>query len=499
MEVEILSKHPDYEDNVGRWEFFLRSYLGGDEYKNGSYLTKYVNEDNKEYGRRIEFTPVDNHCKNVVNIYSSYLWRVPPVRNFNSLDNNYALIPFLKDADFDGRSFNAFMREAQIWSSIYGHSWIILDKPKSTAGTRAEELAQEIRPYVNLFTPENVFDWRWDRAPSGRYILTYLKVREAVVRHNATDADQYFREWTPEEIKYSKVSGDAVSLIESIPNPLGVIPAVFLPAARSSSKGIGISDLTDIATMQKSIYQELSEIEQLIRISNHPTLVKTNGTDASAGAGSIVTMPDDLDPNLKPYQIQPDGGNLDAIRESIKDKVAAINRMAHLGAIRGTEAVTASGIALQTEFQLLNARLAEKADFLELAEEQLWSFFCRWQGITPDVEVFYADSFDIRDYPQELQFLQAAKSSGVRSITLMREIDKRIADLVLDDEDLKTAYSEIVENTQALGDFSERTQIYAYHMDAGVVTPNEVREKIGLEKVPNGDTLLARADSNKQQ
>ena len=48
---------------------------------------------------------------------------------------------------------------AQIWASVYGHVWVMLDKPKSTAGTKAEELAQDIRPYVTMFTPENVLDW----------------------------------------------------------------------------------------------------------------------------------------------------------------------------------------------------------------------------------------------------------------------------------------------------------------------------------------------------
>jgi hypothetical protein len=40
-------------------------------------------------------------------------------------------------------------------------------------------------------------------------------------------------------------------------------------------RGLGVSDLTDIADLQKAIYNELSEIEQIIRISNHPSLVKT--------------------------------------------------------------------------------------------------------------------------------------------------------------------------------------------------------------------------------
>jgi hypothetical protein len=454
MSNEITQTHQEYKNNVTRWEFFLRSYMGGEEYKGGNYLTKYINEDQKEYERRLELTPIDNHCRNIVHIYSSYLWRMSPTRNFNSLDGNPLLQFFLNDADMEGRSFNAFMKEAQIWASVYGHVWVILDKPKSNAGTRAEELAQEIRPYVNLFTPENVLDWKWERMPSGRYELVYLKVREALIKESDNETEETIREWTKDMIRLSQVSNKSESkIIDEMENPLGMIPAVFVPSQRSVVRGIGISDLTDIATMQKAIYQENSEIEQLIRISNHPTLVKTLGTDASAGAGSVVNMPDDIDPSLVPFMLQPSGSNLDAIRASITDKVNSINRMAHMGAIRGTEAVTASGIALQTEFQLLNARLAEKADLLELAEEQLWALFCRWQQVTPDVEVSYPDSFDIRDYPKELEFLQSVKAAGVRSRTLQSEVDKQIADLVLDDEKLDAAYTEIDANTVVIGQF----------------------------------------------
>jgi len=450
---KFTDKHPDYDDNQDRWEFYLRSYMGGSDYQGGNYLTKYVNEDKDEYNRRLMLTPIDNHCRNIVHIYSSYLWRVPPKREFGALANNVSLEYFLKDADLDGRSFDSFMREAQVWASVYGHVWLMMDKPKSTAGTRADELAQGIRPYINLFTPENIFDWRYERQASGRFQLSYLKVRESIVRDTATDVKQTFRVWTNETIQLYEVNNETERLVEEMDNPIGLIPAVFVPAQRSIKRGIGISDLTDIASMQKAIYEELSEIEQLIRISNHPTLVKTFDTDATAGAGSIINMPDDLDANLKPYQIQPNGGNLDAVRAAINDKVEAINRMAHMSAIRGTEGQTKSGIAMQTEFQMLNARLSEKADILELAEEQIWALFCIWQGITPDVQVFYPDSFDVRDYPNELAFLQGAKASGVNSRTFQQEVDKRIADLVLDDEELDRAYTEIEQNTQVIGQF----------------------------------------------
>jgi hypothetical protein len=197
----------------------------------------------------------------------------------------------------------------------------------------------------------------------------------------------------------------------------------------------------------------------LVRISNHPTLVKTFSTDASAGAGAVINLPDDLDQGLKPYQMQPSGSNLDAVRNAISDKVEAINRMAHMGAVRGTEVITQSGVAMQTEFELLNAKLSEKADILELAEEQMWTFFCDWQGVKPDVEISYPDSFDIRDYEKELNFLQQLKASGIRSNTLTKEVDKKIADLVLDDEILEEVHTEIEGQTsEGVGQFSDENE-----------------------------------------
>ena len=129
-----------------------------------------------------------------------------------------------------------------------------------------------------------------------------------------------------------------------------------------------------------------------------------------------------------------------------------------MGAVRGTEAITQSGVAMQTEFQILNAKLAEKAGLMELAEEQIWRYFCQWQNIDYDFEIGYPDAFDLRDYDKELTFLQSAKASGVKSVTFLREVDKQIADLVLDDELLSNAHEEITQSTTVIGQFNEEPE-----------------------------------------
>ena len=54
-------------------------------------------------------------------------------------------------------------------------------------------------------------------------------------------------------------------------------------------------------------------------------------------------------------------------------------------------------------------------------------------------------------------FLQQLRSTGVKSVTLSQEIDKKIADLLLDDEELAKAHVEIESGVQVLGQFVPET------------------------------------------
>jgi hypothetical protein len=457
MDKEFLkSKHDLWHANISNWEFYIRSYLGGNDYRNGYYLHRYILETPEEYDQRVRHTPVDNHCKNVVQIYTSFLWRVPPTRDYGDLDGDPQLASFIEDADLDGRNFNTVMREVQMNASIYGNCWVVIDKPQSNAKTRAEELVQDIRPYVSIYTPENIVNWNYKRSASGRFYLDLLVVIEDVNSQRAI-----IKVFTPETIStyefedYAEENSNTEpKLLDEIPNPLGVIPAVNVYNLKGNKRPIGISDLADVAYLQQSIYNDYSEKEQLIRLANHPSLVKTPNVEASAGAGAIIEIPEDLDSALKPYIIQPSGQNLDGIMKVIQTKIDAINRITHMGSVRATESKLNTGIALRTEFQLLNARLSEKADYLENAEEQIWSLFAKWQDKQWNGKINYPDSFDIRDWADDLNFLQMAKASGIKSEIFNKELDKQIAESVIsDDEAVKAIKDEIDARRNARGLF----------------------------------------------
>lgn len=407
--LQVTSTNQVYNDNSKRWRFLLESYMGGEEYRQGAHLNRYQLETDNEYNTRLLTTPLDNHCRSVINVYNSFLFREEPDRNYGSLEYDPALEDYLEDADLEGRDLDSVMKEVSTWASVFGHCWVLMSKPNIGALTRADELAQGVRPYISLITPLTVYDWIYERAANGRYSLNYFKYVEDV-----NDQISTVVEWYNDRIVKTTTDRRAKKIINQTEeiNELGKIPVVIAYNARSPVRAIGISDINDIADQQKAIYNELSEIEQSIRLDSHPSLVTPENVKIGSGAGAVLYMPETLDPGLKPYLLENSGADLTSIYSSIKNRIESIDKMANTGGVRATEARTMSGIAMETEFQLLNARLAEKADNLELAEEQLWKLWADYQGLEWDGSVEYPGSFNIRDTAGEIENLVKAKSAA---------------------------------------------------------------------------------------
>jgi hypothetical protein len=200
-----------------------------------------------------------------------------------------------------------------------------------------------------------------------------------------------------------------------------------------------VSDISGVAQSQRFLANLYSEAEQLVSLTNHPSLVKTRSVSAQAGAGAIIDMPEELDPNLKPYLLQPNGGNLEAILKTMDETVKSIDRMAHMGSIRAIETRQMSGIAMQSEFLMLDAKLCEKAKNLELSEEQIFRLFSLWQGQAWDGEIKYPMAFHIRDKNLDMDIINKAASAQRDSATATPNvksiIDQKTIELLARDED----------------------------------------------------------------
>jgi len=428
----LLTGNLVYQDLKADWQYFLNSFLGGSRYRAAGYLTRYALETNDEYTARLNTTHLDNHCKSVVDVYNSFLFREHPYRDLGNLTNLPETEDFIEDADFDGRSFNNFMKDVAQWSAVFGSCWIVLCKPTVGAETRADEMYQGARPYATLITPLAMLDWQWERRKNGAYVLRYIKYVEDINGDVKT-----VKEWTHDTIKTTtvKITDDKIDSMQVVEvteeeNGMGHIPAVCAYNNKGIVRGIGNSDIADIADAQKSIYNLNSNIEEAIRLDAHPSLVQTPEViGTSTGPGSIIQMPTDMDPALKPYLLETSGASIGSILDTIKNYVDSIDTMSNVGGVRATQTRTMSGIALQTEFQLLNAKLAEKADNLELAEEQLWQHFAHYYDREWDGDVEYPGSFNIQDTPNEFNQLKVAAETA-KDPRVHEAIDEQIVELL---------------------------------------------------------------------
>jgi hypothetical protein len=214
-----------------------------------------------------------------------------------------------------------------------------------------------------------------------------------------------------------------------------MIPAILVYNQRGITKDIGISDITDIADLQRSIYNLQSENEQSIRLDGHPSLVVPPTCQLGSGAGAIIQLQEGSDPGLNPYYLEHGGNGVASIHSSIDKLVEAIDRISFTGGVRSTVKKVQSGIAMETEFQLLNAKLSEKADNLELAEEHIWWWFGKYQNLEGEPEIHYPDSFSIRDDEREFSQLVQAKNAATDP-RVLQVIDHEIIELLGEDADL---------------------------------------------------------------
>jgi len=445
--AELTRKHPLYTLMIEEWKYLKTSYDGGEAYEHAALLYRYAYErdellnkktESNRYLERLEQTPLDNQCKSSLHTYSSYLWRRKPQRDLGRLKEHFETLAMLEDCDLEGTTIDEFMRQVEIHGHIFGHTWIVIDKSAKQYRTLAQERRAGARPYFVRYDPPSVWNWEFARSDNGQLELTYLKVCETETDKEGK-IQQTIRIWTKELVEVYKISNGSIEeeAAVSVKNTLGIIPAVCHYSRTKKIHGIGVSEIEDIAKMQQSIYNDLSEMAQSIRNTNHNTLVKNAEDDASAGAGAVIIMDAGTESGKKPYLLQTQGFQITGLINSIKEKTDMINRMTHLSPVRNQRTQTFSGEALKTEFQLLNALLNEMAASMQLTEKRLLRIFCKWIRRERDYEsiaIIYPAKFELRDSKSDIELLKEAKALNVQSEAYQRELDKAIVNITMEDD-----------------------------------------------------------------
>jgi len=431
---ELEATHPEYDANIDRWKFYIASYHGGHKYRDGDYLIQHPLESVENYDRRKETAYFYNYCAPIVDIQVAHLFKKAPKRDYGTFDSGDLFKSFLGDANLEGDTYEEFMRNAQTLASIYGHVHVLVDKPSVHTQTVADQIDGDIRPYLNMITPENLLDWYYERDITGRPVLSMIKVNEGV----DSSGFRHYRVWgvngwelyivAPED---TEGDGDGVILQDAGVHGLGQIPLATIYNKQSGVRMIGLSDIADIADINKNIYYLCSDAMEITENTAFPMLAVPyesdgGGSEKAVGPRNILQF-DPESPNAKPFWLEAPHSSLTEIREWITQNIEEIFRIAKLRSIRTTDSKQPrSGIALDIENQQRDSALASKADNMEAAEIRILKLYGIWEGTTFEGVIDYPDDFSIRDLDRSMDNAIKALSVSIPSITYTKEVYKDI-------------------------------------------------------------------------
>jgi hypothetical protein len=425
---ELISLFKEYD-------FFRRSYEGGSAYRDGKFLIRHPRENDDDYERRLEQASYVNFCSDVCDIYTAYLYREQPERKFKNKDA--VIEAFMVDADLEGRAWPKVMRGLSNMASYFGLMGIIVDKPTGKIGvSRAAELEAGIRPYVAAYTPLSIWDWKFSKDANGIRFLS-----ELILEEDNDGGPQQVMRWTifnwelwelksGSDNKFVKVGGEDHSLAE--------IPFALLRNRDSFKKMSGVSDIADIAPVNRRIYYLDSDALEIIDSTAFPILEgsaaaieDTSGKDQETviGNASLLKRPEGGEAEGFRW-IEAPHTSLAQILAHRNSSISDIKYMSKTGQTEAEKGQPASGVSLELTFQQLNALLADKAENAETFEDRIFRLVDLWEGVDHGAEIKYTRKFGIRDMMHDLDVALTSKAV-INSPTYAAELGKNFAFKIL--------------------------------------------------------------------
>jgi hypothetical protein len=161
--------------------------------------------------------------------------------------------------------------------------------------------------------------------------------------------------WTDTE--FVLTVGD--SEVVRAPNPYGFIPFVHVPNARPANEFWGVSDLKDVAPLNRELNERMSDVADVIRFHSDPPVifkgVREHGSLA-VGPGTVWDLPEGADVELLEWR-----GQAPAVQDHIERVMRALHDVAETPRTAfGDSGRLLSGVALETELQPLIQKTLRK-------------------------------------------------------------------------------------------------------------------------------------------
>ncbi|MNS24325.1 hypothetical protein D3C72_561640 [compost metagenome] len=442
----IKRRHPAYEALLPHWQFLIDTYEATvPEWVEG-HIHKFYKEGPEEYKERKARAWRDNVSRDIVEIWTSHLFKVPVVRDGKKAPA--PVVEFWKHATrgADAISIDDLMREASDKSGAVSPCYLVVDMPAAPelepdqVLTQAHAQALKLRPYAYVVYPVDALDFGLDDDDEFTWFLLREWKRDDEDPFEASGAlRERFRLWTRthwylfERVGKNEVSvdGSGVKLIEEGEHPLGRVPVVQLYHKKGKDRYRAISLLEEIAYKDRALANKESQLDAIICDQTFSQLAIP---DAGLIASSEKTADGRRQKMLKmgtrrvflfndqakhaPMFLSPDASQ----GQLVLTVIDRLRQQIYEDALLDSQARTRSGgprtaTEAEQDFEKLGAALAEKAKSLEAAERKMAELVCLWTKSRYEPAevaswVTYPRKFNVKALAEELDEALKVKQLG---------------------------------------------------------------------------------------
>lgn len=393
---------------------------------------------------RRQLARYENIASGILEAKKSALFREQPTRRVGTETGTKTtpteLEQWWNNVDRDGMHIDDAVKQWWDLAATLGHVVLYMDTTSSQAD--AETAADESAPYVRVYTPLDVLDWRRDSEGE----LVWIKLLEATqapstgqlgdIQNIATYQIRVVDEtsWTLYDFKSGKYLSQGQ-------HQMGKLPVAYLFGKRRSLLAdIGESLLGDPRN-HIDIFNLTSELRELLRneafsVVNVPlgsgdTAMTVN--EAQAMMGSQTGTNNVLFSGLPAQMLSGSPGNVQSYHDEITRLKREIFRESGVQWVTDSRDAEAAQ-ALELKRDEMDARLSSYADEIQKTEKQIADLWYRAkygaetgpQKLEQDeLVIHYPEHFSPTPFKEVLEQVEAAQAIGMPSI-FIKELQKAI-------------------------------------------------------------------------
>ena len=439
---KFIEPLPDFSVKVAK----ISALMGGTtemRKSGGIYLPQFEGETDKSYHFRKETSVLFNGFKKTVNDITGRIFERPVAL---SEDAPERFQEWAGDIDMERRDLSIFAHDLLRSGIAHGIQYLMVDAPpKSEGQTVADDVAQNIRPYLISIDPMDVLGFRVEKI-ANKPVLVQIRIMESVV-----EPDGEFGQAEIEqirvldrlpygvEIRLFRKTGAKKQWQQFGPTTMSGLPEITITAFYTNRKSFlkGEPFLDDLADLNIAHWQSQSDQRSILHFARVPILFASGismDTDLKISAASL-TRSEDPQGDMK--FVEHSGAAIAAGAADLKHLEFMMEVLGLQTLVETIGIQTATGEMRQDKKE--NTRLAMIADNLQAALERCFHWMGDYAGIEFTGSVMVHKEFAPMDMsPQIFQTLLTAVTSGnISRKTFWEELARRGVfgdDFVIDDE-----------------------------------------------------------------